>query len=407
MAIDQIDLRSCPRPQTLKDMAQERTGLEDFGDPGRDKGLDALVRSMNAETWQDMSGEARELAVDYLVHQLSTRLKLMADRKAYPQIAQEQVTAPLIVVGAPRTGSTVMHTLISLDPDNLSPEQWLCLEPSPPLALGPPTQQRRELAEQRMSKLFAPVPDILITHPYMIDEGAGALAECGSDILSMAFTAQQLWCFWGGDIYRRYLLEADHSAAVEFYHDFLQHCQWGANGSRWTLKGAEHMIWLTELAEQFPDAKFIWTHRDLSQQLASVASVTAVLLGLRGHPVTPEARRAQGREAIEFQRENYEKGVRARDAIGDDRFIDVSYHAMIADPFETVERIYDACGLTFSDKHAANIAKWREEHPQNKHGAHKHSPEEFGMEADDINRRFASYVDRFGFGFGIRPDVMA
>jgi len=407
MSIDTIDLRKCPSPETLKDMARSDTKLDDFGDPGRDKGLHALVESMNQETWHLMTDEACRLAIDYLVHQLRTRLKLLADRKAYPEIARERVKAPLIVVGAPRTGSTVMHTLLSLDPGNLAPQQWLCLEPSPPLALGPPSQGRREAAEQRMAKLFQPVPDILVTHPYMIDEGAGALAECGSDILSMAFTAQQLWCFWGGKIYRRYLIEADHSAAVGFYHDFLQHCQWGETARRWALKGAEHMLWLTELAQQFPDAKFIWTHRDLSQQLSSVASVTAVLLGLRGYPVTTDARRAQGREAIDFQLANLEKGMRARDAIGEKRFIDISYHKMTANPIRTVEHIYELCGLEVSRQHVANIRQWREKHPQNKHGRHYHSPAEFGIDADEINEKFARYLTRFGFGFGIRSEHMA
>ena len=93
----------------------------------------------------------------------------------------------------------------------------------------------------------------------------------------------------------------------------------------------------------------------------------------------------------------------ARDKIGEDRFFDVSYHDVMANPVRTVERIYERFGLKISEEHVAAIRDWLEKNPPTKHGAHKYSSEEFGLEANAINRRFKDYVDRFGFGFGIRP----
>ncbi len=390
---------------SLMAMAGAATGLDDFGQGGRNDGLQVLVESMNRDSWQGMTEKARALAVDYLTHQLVTQLKIMADRKAYPEIAGQKIEAPLIVVGPPRSGSTLLHTLLSLDPDNMAPEHWICREPSPPLAKGPPSQERLEAAEKRMMALFDLIPDVFVTHPYMIEEGSGALAECGSDILSQVFTSQQLWCFWGGDTYRDYLLEGNHGAALRYHHDFLQHLQWGNEGKRWALKGSDHMLWLAELSAQYPDARLIWTHRDLSQQLASLASVQSILRGLNGHPVTPEARRAQGLKAVDLQCASIEKGMRSRDAIGADSFIDISYHDMMADHLQTVERIYEWCGLRVSGSHADAIRRWLADHHQTKHGRHRHSPEEIGMNAAEINERFAGYLDRFGFGFGIRPEL--
>jgi hypothetical protein len=352
-----------------------------------------------------MTDKARALAAEYLTHHLEIRLRLMADRKANPEIARQQIKAPLIVVGPPRSGSTLLHNLLSLDPDTMAPQHWLCSEPSPPLALGAPSKKRMASAEVQMTRLFELIPDIFVTHPYMIEEGSGALAECGSDILSFAFTSQQLWCFWGGETYRRFLLEADHTAALGFHHDFLQHAQWGRDGKRWVLKGSDHMLWMRELAAQYPDAKLIWTHRDLAEQLGSLASVQSILRGLNGHPVTPEARRAQGRKAIDLQLAAIEKAMRARDAVGEGQFIDVSYHDVLAGPVETVRRIYAASGIVMSEEHAERIREWLANNNQTKHGVHKHSPEEFGMAAEEINARFAAYRERFGFGFGIRPKL--
>lgn len=399
------DLGACPSPEALMEIASEQTGLDDFGDPARHAGLRAFISSLEAETWRSMTGRAREIVVDYLVHHLGTRLRLIDDRKKYPEIAQQKIERPLIIVGPPRSGSTLLHTLLSLDPDNMAPEHWICREPSPPLARGNPSSERLERAEKRMMQLFELIPDVFVAHPYMIEEGAGALAECGSDILNMVSTSQEMWCFWGGEIYRRYLLEADHTAALGFHHDFLQDIQWGNSGKRWALKGSEHGLWLRELAARYPDARLIWTHRDLAQQLGSLASVQAILRGLNGHPVTPEVRRAQGRLAIEHQVATCRKAMAARDEIGDANFIDVSYHDVMADPVRSVARIYELAGLGMSGQHAANIHAWLERNPQTKHGKHKHSPDEFGMDGASINREFDAYRQRFGFGFGIRPEL--
>jgi hypothetical protein len=386
-------------------LASARTGLDDFGDPARTIPLEAFVSSLQRESWQAMTPPAREIALDSILHHLGTRLKLASDRKKYPEISRQEIRRPFIVVGPPRSGSTLLHTLLSQDPESMAPEHWICLEPSPPLALGAPSPERLSRAENRMMALFQLIPDIFVTHPYMIEEGAGALAECGSDILNMVFTSQQLWCFYRGESYRRYLLDADHRAALTFHREFLQHLQWGSSGKRWALKGSDHMLWLGELAAEYPDAMMLWTHRDLAQQLGSLASVQAILCGLTGYPVTGEARQAIGRLAIELQHAAIVKAMKVRNAIGEDQFFDVSYHDVMANPVETVRRIYERFGLRVSSEHAANMRTWLEKNPQTKHGVHKHSPEEFNLETSTINRQFKDYVDRFGFGFGIRPPL--
>lgn len=398
-------LNTCPTADTLQQLASERTGFDDFGDVSRDVGLQVYTESLASETWPAMTDRARHLAVEYILHQLENRLQLQADRARYPDIADQTIRAPLIVVGPPRSGSTLLHTLLSLDPDNMAPAHWLCREPCPPPRLGPPSENRLQRADECMTALFSLIPDIFVTHPYMIEEGSGALAECGSDILSMTFTSQQLWCFWGGEQYRRYLLEADHTAAMAFHREFLQHAQWGQNHKRWVLKGSDHMLWLTELSRQYPDARLIWTHRDLAQQLGSLASVQSILLGLRGRQVTDDDRRTQGRKAIELQRASVEKAMHSRDQIGEERFLDISYHDMMSDHLAIVERIYDWAGLTFSEEHGLRIQQWLAAHHQTKHGVHHHSPEDFGMNGAHVNELFARYRSRFGFGFGERPSL--
>jgi hypothetical protein len=385
------------------DLACRRTGLSDFGDPARNAGLGAFAAAFRDELWAAMPQPVRDDAIEYVVHMLATRLKLADDRKRHPDIARQEIAPPFIVVGPPRSGSTLLHTLLSLDPKAIAPEHWICLEPSPPPALGPPSPERLDAAERRMMRMFERIPDIFITHPYMIEEGAGALAECGSDILNMVFSGQQLWCLYRSEGFRRYLLEADHSAAVDFHHDFLQHVQCGVAGQRWALKGSDYLLRLEETAARYPDAMLIWTHRDLAQQLGSLASIQAILCGVTGEPVTGAAREAVGRMAIDHQHASFEKGMRARDRIGEERFLDISYHDVMANPVRTVERIYRRFGLEMSEAHRSAIATWLAQNPQTKHGVHRYAMDEFGLSREATNRQFADYLDRFGFGYGIRP----
>ena len=344
---------SCPDADGFFELARQRSGQDDFGDAALRAPLEAFTQSLRNEVWAGLIDHARAQAIDFTTHHLAMRARIVADRMRYSAITREEIRRPLVVVGPPRSGSTLLHTLLNLDPDNGAPEHGICLEPSPPPALGASDAARLDRAQSRMMSLYDLIPDIFIAHPYIIEEGSGALAECGSDIMNMAQTSQQLWCFYRGDGYLDYLLEGDHHAALGFHRNFLQHVQWGADQKRWTLKGSDHLLWLSELAATYPDALLIWTHRDLAQQLGSLASVQATLTGITGNPATGAERFEVGRQAIELQRREFSKGIRSRERIGEDRFVDTSYHELMANPEETVAMIYERAGLELSDAHRA------------------------------------------------------
>jgi hypothetical protein len=386
------------------ELASAETGLTDFGDARLGPPLEAAATAFRREAWPRMPEASRRMAARYLTDFLTSRLQIIADRKRHPEIARTEIRKPLIIIGPPRSGSTLLHTLLSLDPDNLAPPHWVCLEPSPPPGRGEPAQARIDRAEARMKAFFDLIPDVYVTHPYMIEEGANALAECGTDIMSMALTCQAIWAYYPVPGYRQHLLEGDHSGAVAFHHDVLQHLQWGGAPSRWVLKGSDHLTWLSALHARYPDAGLIWTHRDLAQLLGSQASIVGILRGLGG-PVSDEERRRVALEAIEHQQKLFAKGMRDRDTIGEDCFFDVSYHDVMANPVKVVERIYERFGLTLGATAAQNIRDWVARNPQTKHGVHRHSPNDFGLEAAAIDRQFAAYRERFGFGFGVRPPL--
>jgi hypothetical protein len=394
----------CPDSAGIMELARKETGLDDFGDARLRAPLDALMYSMRHDAWSKMTPASREMAVTTLTGHLAARLRVIADRRRYPQIASVKIRNPFIIVGPPRSGSTLLHTLLSMDPESIAPPLWVCDEPSPPPALGEPTPERLESANKKLHGVMGLIPDIYVQHSYLIEEGASSVAECGGGILVHAMTTVLFNYYYPVDSYREYLFSADHRAALGYHHDFLQHVQWGNEDKRWALKGADHMIWLGSLLAQYPDANLLWTHRDLSQFLSSCASVLNTCRGVAG-PVPAEARRGVAQEAVEIERRKFEGAMKIRDALGEDRFCDVSYHDVMANPVRAVERIYERFGLALSRQAADNIRAWVERNPQTKHGVHKHAPEDFGLDADVINRQFKKYTERFGYGFGVRPPL--
>jgi hypothetical protein len=400
-------ITQCPDADALLDEASKATGLTDFGDPRLRTPLEAYIESFRKDAWHKMTAQARAYAVSTTVDFLGSRFKIAADRKRYPEIAREQVKQPFIVVGPPRSGSTLLNTLLSLDPEAMSTPFWACLEPSPPPGLGEPTAKRLAAVDARLEDFLDHLPQMRIMHSYYAEEGAGALGEDGHDIMVMAQTTKGMWYFYPIDGYLEYLLSAEHEAALDFHHDFLQHCQWRVGGkTSWALKAADHQIWLRTLHARYPDAALIWTHRDLSEQLGSAASVFCAGRTLSA-PVPDEAKRDLGRQAVELERRIVLRALEMREELGEERFYDVAYQEMMADPVATIERIYVRFGREFTPQFAERIRTWVRQNPQTKHGVHKHSPDEFGLDADTINRDFAQYVERFGFGFGIRRSLIA
>ena len=78
--------------------------------------------------------------------------------------------------------------------------------------------------------------------------------------------------------YLDYLLHtADLRAAYEHHARVLKLLQWGAPARRWALKWPCHLLALDAIADVHPGAKFVVTHRDPVQALASNCSLTHML----------------------------------------------------------------------------------------------------------------------------------
>ena len=114
----------------LEAKARMETGLDDFGpDTGWREGLERLVAAVEA---MDPPDQLRHIAEHNIVGQLSTRLRFTEDDRRHPEIAELDVGDPLVVVGLPRTGTTIVYDLLCLDPAARPPREWEWYIPWPP-----------------------------------------------------------------------------------------------------------------------------------------------------------------------------------------------------------------------------------------------------------------------------------
>jgi hypothetical protein len=204
------------------------------------------------------------------------------------------------------------------------------------------------------------------------------------------------YLLWG-DLteYWEWLLSRDQSTFVEayrFYREQLQILQWQRPAGSWLLKSPAHLLAMDALVEVFPDACIVQTHRDPRRALPSACSLTAILRGLMSERVEP---RELGRDALLRAEEIFERMLAAREQIAPERVIDVLYRDVVEDPIEVARRIYERFGRSLSDEAEARMRRWLTEHPRHRHGVHRYTLEEFGLEREQVERACADYVDRF------------
>src|SRR4051812_26167795 len=136
--------RAFPTAAELIDSARRQTGLDDFGPGDFFEPLSRLLESCQREARLNFVGRIA-LRSD-LVRMLSNRLFLERDRDLNAAIRGQQVKQPLFIVGLPRGGTTLLHTLLATDPAHRAPLIWEVMFPSPPTNEG---MQRRINKTQR------------------------------------------------------------------------------------------------------------------------------------------------------------------------------------------------------------------------------------------------------------------
>lgn len=366
--------------------ARKQTGLCDFGDEAFREPLRLLIRSLETEAGLHAFGRVR--ARQLIVNGLANRLRLQHDWKRWPAILDQDVRQPLFILGLPRTGTTLLFKLLASDPAHRWLAFWEAHTPSPPPErLTYARDPRRRRAARQLRTLDYLLPNLAAIHEFDAD----GPEEC-YPLLANSFAGVQY--SWGFNVpsYDRWLTTCDMEPTYRYYRQQLQLLQWRCRGERWVLKSPVHLYYIAELLAVFPDARVVQLHRDPLKVLPSACSLRATLRGL----VTNEVdKRALATSLAEGAARDIERCMEVRQRLGADNFFDLYYSDLVSDPMEAVRSIYRRFGHDLSPEAETSITDCLARNPQNKHGVHSYSLEQFYLDPDTERRRFANYCSTF------------
>jgi hypothetical protein len=370
--------------RALLEAACRETGLEDFGAGEFRAALRLVLHGL--ETEARLSPIGRVVARRDVVGLLANRLRLAEDRKRHPGIAEQRIARPLFIIGLPRTGTTLLHHLISADPANRSPRAWEVLAPSPPPEESTyETDPRIDAAARKLRWLDWLAPDFKAIHPL----GARLAIECIA-ILSHSFLSSRFHTTYRVPSYQAWLKQQDMRPAYEYHRRFLQQLQWRTRVERWVLKAPAHFYALDSLFAIYPDAMVVQAHRDPRTVLGSVASLTLTLQSAFAERLDLAE---IGQEVVQSWVDGLARAIHVRRAGGipAERFFDVHYHDLVRDPVGAVRQIYRHFELPLTAE-----AEWRMRshlagNPQHKRGRHDYDLAAFGLDGASVDRLFQFY----------------
>ncbi len=388
--LGRVGLSTCLEEPSLLEAARKKTGLSDFGQETFKIGLRKLIAS-----WEDearLSALGRMVARSDAVRLLANRLQINETFKDHPDIGQGKIVRPIVVIGMPRTGTSILHELLAQDPHLRSPLSWEVAKPCPPPEKETfETDPRIAEVERELAQSDRVLPDFKKVHPM----GARFPQECVA-VTTHEFASVLFPTVHHVPSYAAWLFhEADMGPAYAFHRRMLQLLQWHCPAERWVLKSPGHLWSLRALMAEYPDACLVQTHRDPLKILASLTSLVSILQLMSSD-------RVDGREAAREWSDHLalalDRSVSAREdgTIPPEQVIDVHFEAFMADPFVSIRRIYDQFGLQYTPEVEERMRRFLEANPADKHGKHTYRFADTGLDPEAERRKVSRYREFFG-----------
>ena len=370
----------------LEDGARAATGLHDFGSPYYREGLERTVDALNNEAELSEIGNVIQHAT--ISNALIQRLNVEDTYAQHPEIDDEVVGGPVFVIGLPRTGTTALSQLVAADPQFRSLRMWESQAPTPPPETATQDSDPRiAQAEEGLRMLDEMFPLMKTMH----NSEATAATEC-QDLMGMSFRTFHFDGVVRVPSYLDWLMHCDMRETYTFHRRVLKLLQWHCPPTLWHLKTPVHMFALDALIEAYPNAKFLWSHRDPAKVMGSVCSLIRYVRSWSSDRDDPKE---LGAEQLDSWAEAVRRAMDFRRRLGDSRFADVAFADLQHDPVGTLRAGYASLGLTFSQDSERAVEQWADEHKPGSRGAHDYELSDFGLTPEGVREQFADYLHAY------------
>ncbi|HEX7852753.1 MAG TPA: sulfotransferase [Sphingobium sp.] len=366
--------------------AQDATGLGDWGDPTFISRFEQAVDKIRGARMD----EEGELAAVANIHWLLTdRLRFFDDHKTY-DLDREVIERPLFVTGEPRSGTTLLHALLSVDPEARALRFWEVMHPSPPPGLAAPDDPRRAQADAEWREINAHLPQWLKSHPYNDMLGDGLPEDERS--WAFDFRAMTPTGWWRVPMGMGVAgLPVDAPVQYRIHKMMLQAIQHGQPKKKWVLKGF-HAGRFPAFFDAYPDARLIYIHRDPVQSIASRIQMVADLTeGLTGKVDMAE----QSRLHTRLGRESFH-AIMDNPMIDDPRILHVRYQDFVKDQIGVIRAFYEFAGYELTPAAETAMRDYLVGNKGDRHGKFVYSTDLIDGDVEAIHAEFAAYRVRYG-----------
>lgn len=381
--------------QQLLQRAIDETGLSDWADEGFPERFALAVQHIN-QIPMDEAG--RKAAAENIHWLLTDRLKFFQDRKDYP-LGEEVIDRPLFATGEPRSGTTLMHALMSVDPDARALRFWEVMHPSPPPGTVSGEDPRKAQADAEWEEINTKMWKWLHCHPYNDMLGNGLPEDERTWAFDFRVMTPTAW--WRVPMQNlSFGLPTDPTAQYTIHKAMLQAFQYKREPKYWVLKGF-HTTRLKEFFEAYPDATLVWLHRDpVMVAASSTMMMSDIMEGIVGKiDLVKEAK-------MHLERVRWSIGnTMSNPMVNDPRIHHVLYRDFVADPIATIRGYYEFAGRPFGERQEAAMRDYLANNKGDRHGKFKYSTQvlaDAGYDIDELNAEFAPFRERFGVPIEVR-----
>ena len=379
--------QNIPGVEGLVTRACERAGLDDFGGDSWREGLALLVQTVESAPGVNAGG--RDFVYGQFVDALWNRLRVVDYLRQHPEVAAERVERPLVVLGLPRTGTSLASYLLDQDPNRRSLLTWEAENSVPPPS--PETLRIDPRCLKKKAELEALAEGLKAANIPMVHwDDADGPTEC-MFVQNQDFRAYLWEAFMPTSAYADWLMDADMTSTYAYERSVLQMLQSRAPGV-WSLKMPSHAVHIDALLSTFPDVRIVWAHRDPFKATASFLRLNYLSRAVLGADIDVTDVVSN---VLRQLRAHVARPLHARQRIGDGRFFDLHYAALMRDPIGVMRSLYEWAGDELTPSTEDAMLTWLQRNPQDRFGVQPYSLDGSGVTITDLEPLFDQYISTF------------